>query len=205
MELTEALAAVRAHSEKKGFQQTLDLIINLKNIDMKKPESRFSREVVLPNSSGKAAGVCMISDSRKDYEPRLSKDDITALEHDKKSAKRVCREHDFFMCEPALMILVGKVLGRYLGPIGKMPRLLPPAANPKAVAEELSKSVRVRVKDSPNIMCAVGPETMPDGQILENSKRVIDEIKKALPAKSQIRNGYIKLTMGKPVKFEVKQ
>lgn len=204
MDITEALTAVRTHSEKKKFAQTIDLIVNLKSIDMKKPESRFSREIVLPHASGKSARVCLIADNRKDFEPRMGKDDITPLERDKKAAKRVCREYDFFMCEPQLMVLIGKVLGRYLGPIGKMPRLLPPTADPNTVAEELSHSVRVRVKDSPNLMCAIGPETMSDEYIINNAKCVIDDIKKALPAKAQIRNGYLKLTMGKPVKFEIK-
>ena len=204
MELTEAFAAVRAGSEKTKFQQTIDLIVNIKNLDMKKPESRFSKEVALPHGTGKSARVCLISDSHEGYEPKLGKDDITALERDKRVAKKLIRDYDFFMCEPTLMVLVGKVLGRYMGPIGKMPRLLPPAANPATVAEELSKSVRIRVKDSPNIQCAIGTEAMADEQVLENAKRVIEEIKKVLPAKSQIRNAYIKLTMGKPVKFVVK-
>lgn len=204
MELTEALAAMRSTSEKKKFQQTIDLIVNLKNIDMKKPESRFSREVVLPHGNGKSARVCLISDSHKDYEPRLNKDDITALERDKRSAKKLVRDNDFFMCEAPLMVLVGKVLGRYLGPIGKMPRPLPPGVNPSALANDLLKSVRVRVKDSPTLQCAIGMETMTDNEILENARRVIESIQKALPAKSQIRNAYIKLTMGKPVKFEIK-
>jgi len=94
-------------------------------------------------------------------------------------------------------------LGRYLGPTGKMPKPLPPGADPKIVAEGLSKSVRIRIKDSPNIQCAVGTESMSNEQILDNSKRVIEEIKKALPAKAQVRNAYFKLTMGKPAKFNV--
>jgi large subunit ribosomal protein L1 len=204
MELTEALTAARAGSEKKKFQQTIDLIVNIKNLDMKKPESRFSRDVALPHSTGKSAKVCLISDTHKGYEPKLGKDDITALERDKRAAKKLIRDYDFFMAEPPLMVLVGKVLGRYMGPIGKMPRLLPPAANPAIVADELSKSVRIRIKDSPNIQCAIGTEAMADEQVLENAKRVIAEIKKALPAKAQVRNGYIKLTMGKPAKFIVK-
>lgn len=204
MELTEALAALRANSAKKNFKQTIDLIVNIKNIDMKKPESRFSRDVALPHGSGRPVKICLISDSHGGYEPKLGKDDITALERDKRAAKLVVRENDFFMCEPPLMVLVGKVLGRYLGPLGKMPRLLPPAANPTAVAAELAKSVRIRVKDSPNIQCAIGTEDMTDEQILENARRVIEEIKKVLPGKAQIKNGYLKLTMCKPVKLDIR-
>ncbi|MEM7813613.1 MAG: 50S ribosomal protein L1 [Candidatus Aenigmatarchaeota archaeon] len=204
MELAEALAALRAGSQKKNFQQTIDLIINIKNLDMKKPESRLSREVTLPHGTGKQAKVCLIADSIGGYEPRLGKDEIAALERDKKAAKRFSREYDFFMCEPSLMILVGRVLGRYLGPMGKMPRPLSPAANPADVAAELSRSVRIRIKDSPNIQCAIGTESMPDEQIIENARKVIEEVKKALPAKAQIKNGLLKMTMSKPVKFVIK-
>ena len=44
---------------------------------------------------------------------------------------------------------------------------------------------------------------MQDVQIKENAEKVLEEIKKSLPAKAQIRNVYVKTTMGKPVKIGV--
>ena len=44
---------------------------------------------------------------------------------------------------------------------------------------------------------------MSDEQIKENVEKVIEEVRKSLPAKAQLKNAYIKTTMGKPVKIGV--
>ncbi len=204
MPLEEAIKWARANSEKKKFVQTFDLSVNIKNIDMKKPDSKITKEVVLPHGTGAEAKVCVISDSVKNFEPVVGKTDINSMEADKKGAKLFCRSYDFYLAEAPLMPLVGKVLGKYLAPKGKMPKLLPPNADPNKIAEGMKNSVRLKMKDSPVIHAPVGREDMSDEQIRDNAARVIEEIKKSLPGKAQVRNGYIKLTMGKAAKVEIK-
>ena len=46
MNLTEAIEQLRS-SEKRKFTQSFDLMINLANIDLKKPENKFSKHVIL--------------------------------------------------------------------------------------------------------------------------------------------------------------
>ena len=84
-----------------------------------------------------------------------------------------------------------------------MPRLLPPGKDPKYVIDETKKSIRINVRDAPTIQIGVSSESMSDAQIKENIERVIEEVRKSLPAKAQIKNVYIKTTMGKPVKVGV--
>ena len=49
----------------------------------------------------------------------------------------------------------------------------------------------------------VATENMSDSQIKDNAHHVIEEIKKSLPTKAQIKSVYIKTTMGKPVRVGV--
>jgi large subunit ribosomal protein L1 len=205
MNIDEAIKQIR-ETPKRKFSQTIDLAVNISNIDLKKPENKISKEANLPHSRSKDVRVCIISDSLKSVPGAdvVDKDFVTSLENDKKNAKKFGRKYDFFIADAALMTLVGRVLGRYLGPIGKMPKILPPGKTPQNLIEESKKAVRIRIKDSPVIHCAVGDENMSDSQIKENIEAVIDTVKKALPGKSQIKNAYLKTTMGNAVKLDVR-
>lgn len=199
LKLEDAIKKLR-EGEKKKFVQTVDLIINLRNIDLKKPENKFSKDIILPNGRGKEVSICLISDSLPDG---VRKGEIESYATNKSAAKQFAKKYDFFICEAPLMPLVGRILGRYLGPKGKMPRLLPPGKDPKSAFEETAKFVRVNVRDSPSIQIGISSEDMNDAQIKENVEIVIEEVRKALPAKAQIKNAYIKTTMGKPIKIGV--
>lgn len=196
MKTDEAIKLLR-ESNKRNFNQSFDLIIGLKNIDLKKPENKFSKDIVLPHGRGKDVSIAIISDTLPDA---ITKKDIEAM--GKPEIKSVVKKHDFFLCEAPLMPLVGKVLGRYLGPKGKMPKLL--AGNVDSLVKETNKSVRIRIRDSPAIQVIVGSENMVDAMIKENIETVIEGAKKALPKGiSQIKNIQLKLTMSKPVKIDI--
>ncbi|MFH0836773.1 MAG: 50S ribosomal protein L1 [Candidatus Aenigmatarchaeota archaeon] len=196
-EIPDAIKSLRESSNRK-FSQTFDLIINISNIDLKKPESKFSKDIVLPHGKGKINKVCILAESSE-----YNKLFLTDIEKDKKAAKAFCKSYDFFLCETSLMVLVGKVLGRYLGPSGKMPRPLPPNVDPKTFSKVFEKSIRLRIKDSPVIQCVVGNQTMDDIQIKENIDKVVEEVRKSMPPKSAIKNAYLKLTMSKPVLLNI--
>lgn len=199
IKLEDAIKKIR-EGEKRKFSQTIDLIVNLRNIDLKKPENKFSKDIILPNGRGKDVSVCIISDS---IAGGIGKNDIEDFSRNKSSAKQFTKKHDFFVCEAPLMPIVGKVLGRYLGPKGKMPRLLPPGKDPKFIVEETKKSIRINLRDIPTIQVPAGSEDMDDSQLKGNIEKIIEEIRKSLPSKAQIKNAYIKTTMGKAVKIGV--
>ncbi len=199
--IEDSIKHIRENNPKRDFEQTFDLVVNIRNIDLKKTENKFSKDVVLPHGRGKDVEVGIISDTIQ--EATIRKDDIEKLASDKRGMKNVLRKYEFFVCEAPLMPLVGKTLGKFLGPKGKMPKLLPPGPNYRDIVEETKKSVRVKLRDSPTIQTCVGSENMKDSEIKENLERVVEEVKKSIPPKSQIKNVYLKLTMGKPVKLEV--
>ncbi len=195
MKIEEALKELG--KEKRNFSQSYDIAVSLKNINLKKPENKFTKEIVLPHGHGKNISVALIGTNGD-----IKKSDLESM--DKQAIKEIIRKYDFFVAEMPLMPLVGKILGRYLAPAGRMPKPIPPGADVKAVLESTKKSVRIRVKDSPTIHCIVGKEGMNEDQIKENAVTVIEEIKKALPkGENQIKNIFIKKTMSKPVKIEV--
>lgn len=196
MKIDEPLRLLREGS-KRNFKQSFDIIVNLKNIDLKKPENKFSKDIILPHGRGKDVSVAVISDNIPNS---ITKKDIEGIS--KQEIRNLVKKYEFFLCEAPLMPLVGKVLGRYLGPKGKMPKLI--TGNADALTRDAKRSVRIRVRDSPVIHVVVGSEDMKDAEIRENSERLLEDIVKTLPkGHSQIKNVYIKLTMSKPIKVEL--
>ena len=200
MKLDDALKYLR-ESKKRKFAQSIDLIVNLKNIDLKKPENKFSKEVLLPHGRGKEISVGVISDR---IAGAVTKRDLEEFETDKKKLRTFMKKYDFLIAEASLMPFVGKVLGKYLAPKGRMPKLLPPGRSHEAAIEELKKSVRIRVRDSPVIHVLAGSENMSDAQLKENIEKIMEEVQKTLPkGQNQIKDISIKMTMGKPVKVDM--
>ena len=68
---------------------------------------------------------------------------------------------DFFIAEAPLMPVIGKRLGVVLGPRGKMPKPLPPGADPTPVIISLRNTVRVRSRDKKTFHAPIGTRDMP--------------------------------------------
>ncbi len=196
----DAINHLKQNTKKRNFSQSFDLIINIKNVDLRKPENKFSKEIQLPHGRGKDVSVCVISDSLNNS---VSKNDIDRM--GKKEIRNLIKSNDFFISEAPLMPYVGKVLGRYLGPVGKMPSPFPPSMKDVTPLVNAKKnSVRIKVRDSPNIQVPVGTETMDSAELEENIKTAIASIETVLPkGKNQIKDIMLKLSMGSPVKLSV--
>ncbi|MEM5794374.1 MAG: 50S ribosomal protein L1 [Candidatus Aenigmatarchaeota archaeon] len=194
---------LREKSKKRNFEQSFDLIINLKEFDPKKPENKITEDIVLPHGRGKEARVVIFSDTIKDVNAEvLTSSDIEKIAKNKREARKLAKNTDFFLAEPKLMPLVGKYFGQFLGPRGKMPKII--VGNVEKLVENYKKSVRIRIKDSPVIQCIVGKENMKDEQIAENIEAVLEALKAKLPkGKQNIGEVLLKLTMSKPIKIEV--
>ncbi|MCD6478138.1 MAG: 50S ribosomal protein L1 [Candidatus Aenigmarchaeota archaeon] len=204
-EIMEALKTAREKSKKRKFTQTWDLIINLKNIDLSKPENRFSGSIILPNKKGKKSKICVITNSLVNEAKKLGIKTITRDElkkMTKKEAKKIADEYDYFLGEASLMPDIGRILGPVLGPRGKMPKPFPPGANLKSLIESGSKTFNINVK-TPVIQGAIGSEDMKDEELTENIMSVLNFVESKLPkGKQQIKDVYVKLTMGSPAKVK---
>lgn len=199
-DILKTIKELREKSKKRNFSQTFDLIIGLKEFDTKKPENKFSEDVLLPRGRGKKANVVVFSDSLKDLDCEIfSSSDIQSFAKNKREARKLVSQTEFFLAEAPLMPLIGKSLGQILAPSGKMPRIISGEAG--AMIKKLKDSVKIRVKDSPVIQCLVGKEEMKDDDIAENVEAVLNFLETKLPkGKHNIKEVLLKLTMSKPIK-----
>ena len=189
--------------EKRNFVQSVDLIVSLKGIDLKKPESKFSEDLILPYDMGKDAKVVVFSDNLKDIGcDVLTSGDIQRMAGDKRDAKNLGENTDFFLSEAQLMPVIGKSLGQVLAPRGKMPKVI--MGDVRKLVENYKKSVRIAVKNSPVIQCFVGKEDVETRKIVENVEAVLKFLETKLPrGRQNIGKILLKLTMSKPVKVEI--
>jgi len=90
-------------------------------------------------------------------------------------------------------------MGRYLGPRGKMPQPVPPSADVKTFIERAKRSVRVKLRDQPLIMCRIGTEDQSAKEVAENAMAVMNFLLSKFKPQN-VERVYVKLTMGPPVK-----
>ncbi|MBP8685499.1 MAG: 50S ribosomal protein L1, partial [Methanomassiliicoccales archaeon] len=135
--IVTAVKKALERSPKRNFVQTVDLSINLKDVDMSIPKNRIQEDIILPHGRGKPIKVCVIGSGEmllkaKDVADRVvSVEELGTIADDKKQAKKMATEFEYFIAEAPLMPTIGKRLGIVLGPRGKMPKPIPPGADPK--------------------------------------------------------------------------
>lgn len=198
--------AEEKREKKRNFQQSIDLIVNLKEFEVKK--HGFNTFVQVPNKV-KDKKVAGFFEKESKIIASIKKDDFPRYK-EKKDVKKLVSSYDFFVANAKLMPAVATVFGRVLGPAGKMPSpqlgILPneEEAVIKAVVNKINSSVRIRVKE-PSIKIAVAKESLKDEEISENALNVYKKILENLPKGiDNVRNVKIKLTMEKPVAVEIR-
>lgn len=209
--LFNAIKQMRENSPQRKFVQSVDLSVNLKGIDPKKPGGRITEDVVLPHGVGKPQKVCVFGEGELARLAReggadlvLGRADIESLKQERKRAKKIADEFDFFIAQADLMVSIGKALGPVLGPRGKVPKPIPPKVDPRSMIERLRKTVCARVKDQPTLHAPIGVESMSDEQLEANARALLEAIEHKLGGGlNQVQSVHIKTTMGKPVKVEV--
>jgi large subunit ribosomal protein L1 len=193
----------------RKFKQSVDVVINLKNIDMNEAKNRIDDEVMLPHGRGAEAKLAIFASgdlalkSKTHVDLLIKPEEIEELAKDKKKFKKIADEYDFFIAEAPLMPTIGKTLGIILGPRGKMPKPVPPTIDISGIAKNLRNTVKVRSKTSKTIQATVGQEEMKTEHIAEN----IDAIMKRLEGKLErgklnIGSVYVKTTMGPPMRIQ---
>ena len=212
-DIKQAIKEART-SKKRKFNQTFDLIINLKSLNMKNPDHQLDLFIPLHYTSKKNSFCALIGpelqEQAKVFEQVILADDFDKYK-DKKILKKLAKKHDFFVAQATIMPKVATAFGRVLGPKGKMPNpkagcVVPPNANLKILRNRLEKTIRVLAKVNPIVQVAVGKEDMKDEEILDNIKTVFDQVLHHLPNEEQnIDSIYVKLTMGKSIKVGEKK
>lgn len=207
--IMNAIKEAKEKSKKRNFTQSVELILNLKNIDMKSPEGRIREQVELPYSSSKKANkLCVIATGELAFKAKkadanlvIGRDELGELAGKKKDLRKIANEYDFFLAEAPLMPFVGKVLGPILGPRGKMPMPVSPTADITDLMKRYRRMISVRTRNQPVLQCRVGTESMKEEEIAENIQVTLRAITRKLKrGMGNIKSIYLKMSMDTPVK-----
>jgi len=205
-QLAEIVTKAKEETKKTKFKQSLELIINFKDIDVKKGFA-INEVVQLPKTNSPAT-VCVIATGEMSQKAKAAKADsvigneeLAKFEANKRESRKFINKYDFFLADTKIMPTVGKALGQLLGPRGKMPTPVPFNAPIDAFLARFRTSIKVRTRASLSISCKIGDESMEDADLATNAFTVLNAVEKKLPnGEKNIKKVMIKTTMGKPVK-----
>jgi large subunit ribosomal protein L1 len=192
----------------RKFPETVEIAINVKDLDLSIPKNRIEDEVPLPNGRGRNVKVALFGTPEMCQKARTTADVVMApaqleeLMKDKKAAKKLVDEVDFFLAEAPLMPTIGKRLGIVLGPRGKMPRPVAPGGDPTNVINAMKRSVRVRSKGNRTFHAPVGTRAMPPEQIAQNIDALLTRVLSKLErGRNNVESVYVKTSMGPAVRL----
>ncbi|MFW9784080.1 MAG: hypothetical protein ACFFFB_17485 [Candidatus Heimdallarchaeota archaeon] len=203
----------------RNFDESIDFIINLKDLNLNDPKQRIDKEVLLPNNViiSENPNICVVAsddillEAKKLGLDTLDEEGLIKLNNEeKKYKKKFVKKYDFFVVEDKMMPNLARYLARFLGPVGKMPKPFPSGygiiSNPddlKVAIERYLKAIRIQLKKQPQIQVKIGKKSMEKEHVFENLKAVVDYIAEQMPHKyNNIKSMYLKTTMGHPIKID---
>jgi len=202
--VTEALSK----APERKFSESVELSVNLKDLDLAVPKNRLEDEIPLPKGRGKTVKVAVFGSPELCQKMRGVADlvvpasELDEFAKDKKAVKKVVGSVDFFLAEAPLMPTIGKRLGVVLGPRGKMPRPVPPGSDPTNLVNALKRSIRIRSKGNRTFHAPVGTRGMKPEEIAQNVDAVLARIVGKLErGRTNIESVYVKTTMGPAVRL----
>ncbi len=208
--LLDAVKEAKEKSGQKKFNQTVDFILDIKEIDMKAPEGKIQEIIELPHAPAKPNKICVVASGelalkakRANADNVIERADLDALAGKKKDLRKIASDYDVFISEASLMPTVGRTLGPVLGPRGKMPIPVAPTADVAALIEKHRKTVVVRMRNQPIIQTTVGTQDQSDEDLVDNIQAVLRVLEGKL--KRGLKNigiAFVKTSMGPPVKIK---
>ena len=199
------------HNEKRKFSQSYDLLIALKDLNLKDPKDQVEFFATVPHQLGKKRTVCalvgpeMIDDASKLADLALEQSQFEKMP--KKDLRKIAAKYDYFLGQANIMPKIAGSFGRVLGPRGKMPNpkagcIVPPKAPLAPLIERLQKTVKVSAKKSPNVQVLIATQGMSQEQVIDNVKSLYNQTVHNLPKEeNNVKAVYLKVTMGKPIKL----
>ncbi|MFB6217688.1 MAG: 50S ribosomal protein L1, partial [Halobacteriaceae archaeon] len=115
--IVDAVSRAVDEAPERNFRETVDLAVNLRDIDLDDPSNRIDEGVVLPSGTGQDTTIVVFASGETAARARdvadevLGPDDLEDLADDEDEAKDLADETDFFVAEASLM----QDIGRYLG------------------------------------------------------------------------------------------
>lgn len=189
------------------FDETVDVAVNL-GVDPRHADQMIRGTVALPHGTGKTVRVLAFAKGEKVREAEEAGADYVGAEELAEKIMGGWLEFDRVIACPDVMGVVGR-LGRVLGPRGLMP-------NPKLgtvtfdvariVREIKAGQVAFRVEKNGIIHAGVGKASFPVEHLEENTKVLIEQLRKMRPATTKgtyLKKVTLSSTMGPSVQVDV--
>ena len=204
----EAMELVKKTST-SNFDGSVEIAVRL-NIDTKKTDQQVRGALVLPNGTGKAKRVLVLTknDAQSKAASAAGAEFIGGEELIDKIAKENWLDFDVIIATPEMMPLLGKI-GKLLGPRGLMP-------NPKTgtVTTDVAKAIEdvkkgrieFRTDSYGNVHAIIGKASFDAAKLVENLDAFMNVIIKSKPTtvKGQfIKNVSVSSTMGPGIKIDI--
>ncbi|MDE1724982.1 MAG: 50S ribosomal protein L1 [Thaumarchaeota archaeon] len=203
-QIAQMITDAKKSTKQRKFKQAVELIMVFKDIDVKKGFA-INEVVQLPKKMAKSSAICVIASGDLGVKAKSANADLVVdstqvaqMGSNKRESRKLINGYDFFLADTTVMANVGKTLGQFMGPRGKMPTPVPFNAPIDSILERFRSSIRVRLKNSLSLACKIGDETMSDEDLLANVNAVIGTVEKKLPGGDKnIKKIMIKTSMGK--------
>lgn len=200
-------------SKERKFPESVEAIVTFREVDPKKNDLNINETVYLPHPGSHKATICFVGSGdlllrakNAGVDGVLEPSQLENYAGNKHDARKLAQQYDFFLAETSLMPRIGKILGQFLGPRGKIPMPVPPNAPIEALINRTRTAVRVRSRASLGVGAKVGDRKLSDNDIADNVQAVVQAVERKLPNGEQnIRSIIIKTSMGKPAKAKVDQ
>jgi len=201
--IQEAVSRALDEAPERQFRETVDLAINLRDLDLDDPNNRVDESIVLPRGTGQETRIVVFAEGETALRAEdvaddvLDGDDLEELGDDTDAAKDLADETDFFVAEANMMQDIGRYLGTVLGPRGKMPTPLQPDDDVVETINRMKNTVQVRSRDRRTFHTRVGAEDMSAEDIADNIDVIVRRLEADLEKGPQnIDSIYVKTTMG---------
>jgi len=205
-DIVEAVSRALDEAPERSFRETVDLAVNLRDLDLNDPSNRVDESVVLPSGTGQETQIVVFAEGETALRAEevadqvIDSDGLSDLGDNIDEAKDLAGETDFFIAEAAMMQNVASNLGRVLGPRGKMPEPLQPDDDVVEVVNRMKNSVLLRSRDRRTFHTRVGAEDMTPDDISTNIDTILRRLHATLEkGPHNIDSVYVKTTMGPAV------
>ena len=204
--IVDAVTRALDEAPPRNFRETVDLAVNLRDLDLNDPSQRVDESVVLPAGTGQETQIVVFASGETALRAEdvadevLDGDDLEELGDDTDAAKDLADDTDFFVADASLMQDIGRYLGTVLGPRGKMPTPLQPDDDVVETVNRMKNTVQLRSRDRRTFHTRVGAQDMESDDIADNIDVIIRRLEADLEkGPLNIDSMYVKTTMGPAV------
>jgi len=198
------LKGATVKGKKRGFTETIELQITLKNYDPQR-DKRFSGTFRLPVIPKAVSTICVLGNQKHCEKAeqagvdKMTVDDLKKFNKNKKLIKKFAKKYDNFLASATLIKQIPRILGPGLTKAGKFPALLDDNDNLQEKVAATKATIKFQMKKVMCMSLAVANVTMEKNEIVLNVQLAVNFLVSLLKKNWQnIKVLYIKSTMGPP-------